>query len=189
MRQDFEGIEFRHKVRVICKSWRCTGWGWRHDYYLCKALGITGWYLVLRLTFGLWLYLIADIRLQETLNYWKQLPHILKYFRAEEDPNAKRPENFMSGFLEVSLYCTLSLIYCLADNKPRAGTERSLLLVSKLCTYPNKTQTDSWFSSRYAVQCNAGHLFSSLHWIRDLCFHFVGKPHSLRLELARNHVT
>ncbi|PMD28243.1 NADH-ubiquinone oxidoreductase 14.8 kDa subunit [Hyaloscypha hepaticicola] len=37
---------------------------------------------------------------QETLNYWKQLPHILKYFRAEEDPNAKRPENFMSGFLE-----------------------------------------------------------------------------------------
>jgi len=37
---------------------------------------------------------------QETLNYWKQLPHILKYFRAEEDPNARRPQNFMSGFLE-----------------------------------------------------------------------------------------
>jgi hypothetical protein len=45
----------------------------------------------------------ADSRdLQETLNYWKQLPHILKYFRAEEDPNARRPQNFMSGFLEVS---------------------------------------------------------------------------------------
>jgi len=39
--------------------------------------------------------------LQETLNYWKQLPHILKYFRAEEDPNARRPHNFMNGFLEV----------------------------------------------------------------------------------------
>ncbi|KAG4438538.1 hypothetical protein DL95DRAFT_382427 [Leptodontidium sp. 2 PMI_412] len=37
---------------------------------------------------------------QETLNYWKQLPHILKYFRAEEDPTARRPTNFMSGFLE-----------------------------------------------------------------------------------------
>ncbi|TVY26113.1 NADH-ubiquinone oxidoreductase 14.8 kDa subunit [Lachnellula hyalina] len=39
---------------------------------------------------------------QETLNYWKQLPHILKYFRAEEDPNARLPQNFMSGFLEAS---------------------------------------------------------------------------------------
>jgi len=37
---------------------------------------------------------------QETLNYWKQLPHILKYFRAEEDPNARRPKDFMAGFLE-----------------------------------------------------------------------------------------
>jgi hypothetical protein len=98
MRQEFEGMEFGDKVMgVVARSWRCAGWGWRQDS--CS-------------TFGLWLYLIADIRLQETLNYWKQLPHILKYFRAEEDPNAKRPENFMSGFLEVSLYCSLSLIYC-----------------------------------------------------------------------------
>ncbi|KAI9049169.1 hypothetical protein LZ554_007016 [Drepanopeziza brunnea f. sp. 'monogermtubi'] len=37
---------------------------------------------------------------QETLNYWKQLPHILKYFRAEEDVKARRPTNFMNGFLE-----------------------------------------------------------------------------------------
>ncbi|KAI9836970.1 MAG: hypothetical protein M1838_004911 [Thelocarpon superellum] len=37
---------------------------------------------------------------QETLNYWKQLSHVLKYFRAEEDPNARLPKNFMSGFLE-----------------------------------------------------------------------------------------
>jgi hypothetical protein len=39
--------------------------------------------------------------LQETLNYWKQLPHILKYFRADEEPKARLPKNFMSGFLEV----------------------------------------------------------------------------------------
>jgi NADH dehydrogenase (ubiquinone) 1 alpha subcomplex subunit 6 len=37
---------------------------------------------------------------QETLNYWKQLPHILKYFRPEEDPNSRLPQNFMTGFLE-----------------------------------------------------------------------------------------
>jgi hypothetical protein len=39
---------------------------------------------------------------QETLNYWKQLSHIMKYFRKEEDPNAHLPKNFISGFLEVS---------------------------------------------------------------------------------------
>ncbi|KZF22651.1 NADH-ubiquinone oxidoreductase 14.8 kDa subunit [Xylona heveae TC161] len=37
---------------------------------------------------------------QETLNYWKQLSHVLKYFRAEEDPTARLPRNFMQGFLE-----------------------------------------------------------------------------------------
>lgn len=64
---------------------------------------------------GFWVDLHADLRLQETLNYWKQLPHILKYFRAEEDPNARRPQNFMSGFLEVgsvvhALICIILLI-------------------------------------------------------------------------------
>lgn len=39
--------------------------------------------------------------LQETLNYWKQLSHVMKYFRADEDPNARLPKNFISGFLEV----------------------------------------------------------------------------------------
>ncbi|KAF2650020.1 NADH dehydrogenase, alpha subcomplex, subunit 6 [Lophiostoma macrostomum CBS 122681] len=37
---------------------------------------------------------------QETLNYWKQLNHVLKYFRAEEDPAARLPSNFINGFLE-----------------------------------------------------------------------------------------
>lgn len=39
---------------------------------------------------------------QETLNFWKQLSHVLKYFRAEEDPKARLPANFINGFLEVS---------------------------------------------------------------------------------------
>ena len=45
----------------------------------------------------------ADIwyELQETLNYWKQVSNILKYFRPEEDPSSRLPQNFMSGFLEV----------------------------------------------------------------------------------------
>ncbi|RII10624.1 hypothetical protein CUC08_Gglean006619 [Alternaria sp. MG1] len=37
---------------------------------------------------------------QETLNFWKQLSHVLKYFRAEEDPKARLPNNFINGFLE-----------------------------------------------------------------------------------------
>lgn len=39
---------------------------------------------------------------QETLNFWKQVTHVLKYFRAEEDPKAALPKNFIQGFLEVS---------------------------------------------------------------------------------------
>jgi hypothetical protein len=38
---------------------------------------------------------------KETLNFWKQLSHVLKYFRAEEDPKARLPNNFINGFLEV----------------------------------------------------------------------------------------
>ncbi|EME43532.1 hypothetical protein DOTSEDRAFT_63728 [Dothistroma septosporum NZE10] len=37
---------------------------------------------------------------QETLNFWKQLTHVLKYFRAEEDPKAALPKNFIQGFIE-----------------------------------------------------------------------------------------
>jgi NADH dehydrogenase (ubiquinone) 1 alpha subcomplex subunit 6 len=43
------------------------------------------------------------------LNYWKQLPHVLKYFRAEEEPKARLPENFVQGFLEV--YITSVVCY------------------------------------------------------------------------------
>ena len=43
----------------------------------------------------------SHMEFQETLNFWKQLTHVMKYFRAEEDDKAKLPSNFMSGFLEV----------------------------------------------------------------------------------------
>ncbi|KAK5093717.1 hypothetical protein LTR70_005716 [Exophiala xenobiotica] len=42
----------------------------------------------------------SQMEFQETLNYWKQLTHIMKYFRPEEDANARLPRNFISGFLE-----------------------------------------------------------------------------------------
>jgi hypothetical protein len=41
---------------------------------------------------------------KETLNFWKQLSHVLKYFRTEEDPKARLPNNFINGFLEVRTY-------------------------------------------------------------------------------------
>lgn len=43
----------------------------------------------------------SGVDLQETLNYWKQLPHILKYFIENENSVARLPQNFMQRFLEV----------------------------------------------------------------------------------------
>ncbi|PVH94994.1 NADH dehydrogenase, alpha subcomplex, subunit 6 [Periconia macrospinosa] len=37
---------------------------------------------------------------QETLNYWKQKTHVLKYFRTDEEDAVKLPNNFINGFLE-----------------------------------------------------------------------------------------
>jgi NADH dehydrogenase (ubiquinone) 1 alpha subcomplex subunit 6 len=42
----------------------------------------------------------SNMELQETMNYWKQIPHLMKYFRAEEDPKAKVSSNFMTNFLQ-----------------------------------------------------------------------------------------
>ncbi|KAL1625862.1 hypothetical protein SLS56_007181 [Neofusicoccum ribis] len=42
----------------------------------------------------------SNAEFQETLNYWKQLNHVLKYFKVEEDPKHKLPNNFITGFLE-----------------------------------------------------------------------------------------
>jgi len=37
---------------------------------------------------------------QEMMNFWKQLSHVMKYFRTEEDPATRLPKNFLSAFLE-----------------------------------------------------------------------------------------
>jgi hypothetical protein len=47
---------------------------------------------------------------QETLNFWKQLTHVLKYFRAEEDPKARLPKTFIAGFLEVRKTAAASML-------------------------------------------------------------------------------
>ncbi|RMZ09028.1 hypothetical protein D0862_03748 [Hortaea werneckii] len=75
---------------------------------------------------------------QETLNFWKQLTHVLKYFRAEEDPKARLPKNFIQGFIEVHFLP-------FHKNKPqtpaltavrRAGTENVSLLRRLYISYP-----------------------------------------------------
>jgi len=43
----------------------------------------------------------SDMEFQETMNYWKQIPQLMKYFRSEEDPRSQVPKDFMTGFLEV----------------------------------------------------------------------------------------
>ncbi|KAI5820015.1 NADH-ubiquinone oxidoreductase 14.8 kDa subunit [Pyronema omphalodes] len=42
----------------------------------------------------------SNMEFQETMNYWKQITQIMKYFRTEEDPRAHVPKDFMTGFLE-----------------------------------------------------------------------------------------
>lgn len=44
---------------------------------------------------------------KETLNFWKQISHVMKYFREDENPSARLPNTFMQGFLEVSLFTAL----------------------------------------------------------------------------------
>ena len=55
---------------------------------------------------------------QETMNFWKQLTHILKYFRTEEDPRARLPKDFITGFLEVTIIYHLLFIIIYRDFPP-----------------------------------------------------------------------
>jgi len=69
---------------------------------------------------------------QETLNFWKQLTHVLKYFRAEEDPKARLPKTFIAGFLEVrkQLYATRNssfLAHCSIRHAVRRANKFFLL--------------------------------------------------------------
>lgn len=43
----------------------------------------------------------SNMEFQETMNYWKQISQLMKYFRSEEDPRSRLPKDFMTGFLEV----------------------------------------------------------------------------------------
>lgn len=63
------------------------------------------------------------LRLQETLNYWKQLSHVLKYFKVEEEPKSKLPNNFITGFLEVSINELAKLLPVYARTIPEHGHE------------------------------------------------------------------
>lgn len=73
-----------------------------------------------------WIHsLLNTDTVQETLNYWKQLAHLMKYFRPEEDPSARLPKNFMSGFLQV---CRISVGWSIAKFT-RAAIDFSVLLL------------------------------------------------------------
>lgn len=63
----------------------------------------------------------SDMEYQETMNYWKQIPQLMKYFRSEEDPRSQVPKDFMTGFLEV---CARDegWVRCFADGESRVAT-------------------------------------------------------------------
>ena len=92
---------------------------------------------------GVWDLVIAgsNNNVQETLNFWKQLTHIMKYFRADEDTSVHLPKNFMQGFIEVSP-----------------------LLQDHLFPYPNAALTTTRVETRATDRCNTLYraTFSSL---------------------------
>jgi hypothetical protein len=59
-----------------------------------------------------------------------------------------------------------------------------IVVVSLLCTYPNKPQTPGLRSIRRAMQ-----YFSFPPYVGHSCFHLVDEIESLFLELFRNHIT
>ena len=61
------------------------------------------------------------------MNYWKQLPHVLKYFREKEDSTAKLPQSFMQGFLEVYRLSACALIPPPAETA-HVGSQLKLVL-------------------------------------------------------------
>ena len=74
---------------------------------------------------------------QETLNFWKQLTHVLKYFRAEEDPKAALPKNFIQGFLEVRTPCQKIVCQLLVLTQISSGTQlENKTTMMRLLTFP-----------------------------------------------------
>lgn len=59
----------------------------------------------------------------------------MKYFRAEEDPSARLPKDFISGFLEVGC-CFISIILCRTDADAEIlGEELIAWTIIMHCTY------------------------------------------------------
>jgi hypothetical protein len=66
----------------------------------------------------------SDMEFQETMNYWKQLAHVAKYFTTDEPDRARLPSSFMQGFMEVSVRrCSRTMLTRLG----RDGIERERL--------------------------------------------------------------
>lgn len=89
MRQEFERHRYVSQLRTVDVLLFNS-----HSEFQVRLVTSSG-----AISEGEWNWLIW--RSQETLNFWKQLTHVLKYFRVEEDPKAQLPKNFMQGFIEV----------------------------------------------------------------------------------------
>ena len=51
------------------------------------------------------LYAKGQMEFQETINYWKQQPHVLKFFQDEEAVKGRpKPTSFVEKFLQVSIF-------------------------------------------------------------------------------------
>jgi NADH dehydrogenase (ubiquinone) 1 alpha subcomplex subunit 6 len=74
----------------------------------------------------------SDMEFQETMNYWKQISHVLKYFTTDEPDRARLPSNFIHGFMEVCILRTDVPHWQMLTNLARDGIEREDL-VSKRC--------------------------------------------------------
>ena len=125
IRQEFERHRYVNQLRTVDVLLFSS-----HQEFqvrtLCKTTGMN-----IGLIFG-----------QETLNYWKQTSHVLKYFRAEEDPKARLPSNFINGFLEVRATPSLSVKSHLTESF-RVATE-SILTAPK-----PRNQEDRVYSRQY----------------------------------------
>jgi hypothetical protein len=66
----------------------------------------------------------SDMEFQETMNYWKQLSHVLKYFTTDEPDRARLPSNFIHGFMEVCYPTDRYSAWANADEPGRDGIER-----------------------------------------------------------------
>jgi hypothetical protein len=88
------------------------------------------------------------------MNYWKQLSHVMKYFRAEEEPKARLPQNFITGFLEVCLLSAAvdsgTMLTHTRDVTERLRSDRRPCVHSKKHTRPSGSRIAP---CAYFMQC------------------------------------